>query len=153
MCSTRYAKAIGARARFWTTQIFLSSSNLKKWFVACRKHFVISKPNTCPACNNRHRDKHLREKSLEKKMFISQSLRNRPFVIAWHIRHHGSSCCWPAIITKVNYVSASTQVTLVWKVKMLCSKGRDFRPEVKVSRNGPERRSGKRIIAGTAFPL
>jgi len=26
-------------------------------------------------------------------------------------------------------------------------------PEVKVSRNGPERRSGKRIIAGTAFRL
>ena len=25
--------------------------------------------------------------------------------------------------------------------------------EVKVSRNGPERRSGKRIIAGTAFRL
>jgi len=25
--------------------------------------------------------------------------------------------------------------------------------EVKVSRNGPERRSGKRIVAGTAFPL
>jgi len=25
--------------------------------------------------------------------------------------------------------------------------------EVKVSRNGPERRSGKRIIAGTAFQL
>jgi len=24
-------------------------------------------------------------------------------------------------------------------------------PEVKVSRNGPERRSGKRIIAGTVF--
>jgi len=28
-----------------------------------------------------------------------------------------------------------------------------FRPEVKVSRNGPERRSGKIIIAGTAFRL
>ena len=27
------------------------------------------------------------------------------------------------------------------------------RPEVKVSRNGPERRSGKRIIASTAFRL
>jgi len=27
------------------------------------------------------------------------------------------------------------------------------RSEVKVSRNGPERRSGKRIIAGTAFLL
>jgi len=26
-------------------------------------------------------------------------------------------------------------------------------PEVKVSRNGPERRSGKRIIVGTAFWL
>ena len=26
-------------------------------------------------------------------------------------------------------------------------------PEVKVSQNGPERRSGKRIIAGTAFRL
>ena len=26
-------------------------------------------------------------------------------------------------------------------------------PEVKVSRNGPERRSGKKIIAGTAFRL
>jgi len=26
-------------------------------------------------------------------------------------------------------------------------------PEVKVSRNGPEHRSGKRIIAGTAFRL
>ena len=29
----------------------------------------------------------------------------------------------------------------------------DLEPEVKVSRNGPERRSGKRIIAGTAFRL
>jgi len=28
-----------------------------------------------------------------------------------------------------------------------------FYTEVKVSRNGPERRSGKRIIAGTAFRL
>jgi len=28
-----------------------------------------------------------------------------------------------------------------------------FYAEVKVSRNGPERRSGKRIIAGTAFRL
>ena len=27
------------------------------------------------------------------------------------------------------------------------------KPEVKVSQNGPERRSGKRIIAGTAFRL
>jgi len=26
-------------------------------------------------------------------------------------------------------------------------------PEVKVSRNGPERRSGERIIAGTGFRL
>ena len=26
-----------------------------------------------------------------------------------------------------------------------------WQPEVKVSRNGPERRSGKRIIAGTVF--
>ena len=29
----------------------------------------------------------------------------------------------------------------------------DPEPEVKASRNGPERRSGKRIIAGTAFRL
>ena len=29
----------------------------------------------------------------------------------------------------------------------------DLWSEVKVSRNGPERRSGKRIIAGTAFRL
>jgi len=29
----------------------------------------------------------------------------------------------------------------------------DPEPEVKVSRNGPERRSGKRIVAGTAFRL
>jgi len=28
-----------------------------------------------------------------------------------------------------------------------------LKSEVKVSRNGPERRSGKRIIAGTAFRL
>ena len=28
-----------------------------------------------------------------------------------------------------------------------------MKPEVKVSRNGPERRSGKRNIAGTAFRL
>jgi len=28
-----------------------------------------------------------------------------------------------------------------------------LRAEVKVSRNGPEHRSGKRIIAGTAFRL
>jgi len=28
-----------------------------------------------------------------------------------------------------------------------------FTTKVKVSRNGPERRSGKRIIAGTAFRL
>ena len=28
-----------------------------------------------------------------------------------------------------------------------------LKPEVKVSQNGPERRSGKRIIAGTAFRL
>ena len=28
-----------------------------------------------------------------------------------------------------------------------------YDPEVKVSRNGPERRSGKRIVAGTAFRL
>jgi len=31
--------------------------------------------------------------------------------------------------------------------------GIQFAPVVKVSRNGPERRSGKRIIAGTAFRL
>jgi len=29
----------------------------------------------------------------------------------------------------------------------------NIQTEVKVSRNGPERRSGKRIIAGTAFRL
>ena len=34
----------------------------------------------------------------------------------------------------------------IWSVFMLYA-------EVKVSRNGPERRSGKRIVAGTAFRL
>ena len=40
-----------------------------------------------------------------------------------------------------------------WAVKSVVVRFVDREPEVKVSRNGPERRSGKRIVAGTAFRL
>jgi len=49
-----------------------------------------------------------------------------------------------------HWIGAQGQVKLVKNQKhAFCVTS----PEVKVSQNGPERRSGKRIIAGTAFRL
>jgi len=45
-----YANVLGAQARVWTTQkLFPGSSHPKKKVVACRKIFIISKPNTTPS--------------------------------------------------------------------------------------------------------
>ena len=58
------------------------------------------------------------------------------------------------------YLGICGMVSITKKVKTMwfhtCTGGNacsELTPEVKVSRNGPERRSGKRIIAGTAFRL